>query len=739
MPFFKSGLLAGAAIIALAGVAQAQETARLETIVVTAQKREQDQREVPFSIATLSGEQYDTIFAAGGDIIELGARIPSVYAETSNGRYAPRFYIRGFGNVDFDFTASQPVSVVQDEVVLESVYLKGFPMFDVKQIEVLRGPQGTLFGRNTPAGVIKIDTVKPGDAFEANFTAAYGSFDTARVEGGVTYPVMDNLSVRVAGLVNSRNDWIDNANQNTNFASNEGDDLGGYKDVAVRAHIAWEPIEGLSTLTTLQYRELDGTSTLFRANILNKGSNKLNDRFDRDTVFFDGGRNHFQYQETYSASFRADYDLGFADLTSITAYYEGDSAGNGDIDGGLVGNTSQTGFVPFPSESGTLDSDLQQYTQEIRLSNHEGRLGWQVGAFFFKEDIRLISASFNGFGAPAPTIVTDLKQTSTAWAIFGQGEYAVNDQLTITAGLRYTDDDRDFAGYRTFPATRLLAVSDEASDEQISWDLSALYAYNDDVNLYARVARGYRGPSIQGRINFADTVTKADSETVTSFEVGMKSELMDDRLQFNAAAFRYIVKDQQFTAIGGDGNFNRLINADEGLGYGVELETIYAVTDNFTLTGGFSWNKTEIRDDNLRVAYCGGGCTVTDPTVVVGGKSVAEINGNPFPQAPDIIANITARYAIPAGNGEFYALGDWNYQGRTNFFLYESKEFNSKGNHEGGLRLGYVKDDGSWDFSVFARNITNEKNLLGAIDFNNLTGFVNEPRTLGVELKARFN
>ena len=167
----------GASLVALATAslaqpALAQETpsatpsatpamTRAQTIFVTANRREENIQDVPVSVATLAPDQVQSIFDAGGDITALAARVPGLFVESSNGRVAPRFYIRGLGNTDFDLAASQPVSVMMDDVVMENVTLKSFPIFDVEQIEVLRGPQGTLFGRNTPAGIVKIDTIAP--------------------------------------------------------------------------------------------------------------------------------------------------------------------------------------------------------------------------------------------------------------------------------------------------------------------------------------------------------------------------------------------------------------------------------------------------------------------------------------------------------------------------------------------------------------------------------------------------
>ncbi|MBW8859860.1 MAG: Plug domain-containing protein, partial [Caulobacter sp.] len=180
----RSRLHRGAALTALvlavgaAAPAFAQDTGSvtLDDVIVTAQKRSENIQEVQVSVATMGGEKLDALFAGGEDVLALSSRVPGLFVESSNGRAAPRFYIRGLGNTDFDLAASQPVSVIMDDVVMENVVLKSTPIFDVEQVEVLRGPQGTLFGRNTTAGIVKFDSVKPSQTFKANGTVTYGSY-----------------------------------------------------------------------------------------------------------------------------------------------------------------------------------------------------------------------------------------------------------------------------------------------------------------------------------------------------------------------------------------------------------------------------------------------------------------------------------------------------------------------------------------------------------------------------------
>ncbi len=217
-----------------------------------------------------------------------------------------------------------------------------------------------------------------------------------------------------------------------------------------------------------------------------------------------------------------------------------------------------------------------------------------------------------------------------------------------------------------------------------------------------------------------------------SYEVGFKSELADRRVRLNGALFHYVVDDPQFTAVGGAGNLVQLVNAEKGTAWGFELDTEIQPTDNFVVTAGISYNKTRIKDDTLAVGICAQ-CTVTDPIVNILGTDRALVDGNPFPNAPDWIGDITARWSLQVGDDhEIFVFTDWTYQGETNFFLYQSEEFHTDGQFEGGLRIGYGAQDGSWELAAFARNITNEHNVKGGIDFNNLTAFVNEPRVFGI-------
>jgi len=376
----------------------------------------------------------------------------------------------------------------------------------------------------------------------------------------------------------------------------------------------------------------------------------------------------------------------------------------------------------------------------VRLSsNTDARLQWQGGIYYFYEDLTIDSLNFDTLAGGGLNGFAQQDQETNGFAVFGSIDYAFTDRLSGRLGVRISYDDKEFSAQRTISpigagATPVLTANPD--DTEYSWDASLTFKVNDEVNVYSRVARGFRAPSIQGRLLFGDEISIADTETVLSGEVGIKSLLFGNRLRANASVYVYEVDDQQLTAVGGQANFNRLINADSTKGRGFELDLEAFVSRALTLTAGMSYNYTEIDDPNLEIQACGGGCTVLDPAGVRPGT--VSIDGNRLPQAPRWVANATARYAVPFRSGELFAFTDWAYRTEVNFFLYNAAEFRGPSLLEGGLRLGYSRDSGGQEFAFFVRNIADQIRATGAIDFNNLTAFVNEPRTWGAQYIRRF-
>ncbi|HEX5162770.1 MAG TPA: TonB-dependent receptor [Steroidobacteraceae bacterium] len=734
-----------AAVALQAGAAAAQEQqeqeGQLEEVTVTAERRFENIRNVPSSISTLSRENLDVLSTGGQDVRLLAARVPSLNVESSFGRAFPRFYIRGYGNGDFRLNASQPVSLIYDEVVQENPILKGFPIFDLDQVEVFRGPQGTLFGRNTPGGVVKFDSVRPSSEFEGYVNVSEATFNTANLEGAVNMPFGDGWSARVSALYQHRDDYVSNS------LTNEGDQYEGYNDRAARLQLRYDGGDKFDALVNLHMRNLDGTARLFRANIIESGSNGLVDGFDADTISIDGQNK--QELDNLGGSVQLRWNFGSVALHSITGYESLEAYSRGDIDGGygcgFCNLPNGPGFVPFPSETADGIPTLDQITQEFRLESLSlGKLNWQAGVYYFDEDYDTEFFSYDSLGGGVQNQYLRANQTNTAWALFGSINYDVTEDFELRAGVRYTKDEKDFVtgepdGFN-FPDPSLPTTA-SLSDDNVSWDLSGSYSISDTVNLYARVATGFRGASVQPAGPFGNQ-SVAEPETNISYEAGIKADLNDRTASVYFNVFYYEVKDQQLTAVGGASNANRLLNADKTVGMGAELDIQAYLTPQLLMTLGASYNDTEIKDGTIGVGTCFA-CTVTDPIVDFDpdptvDQFLAVIDGNPLPQAPELITSLTLRYGMPVGSGEFFAFTDWSYRSKVNFFLYESTEFTGKELLEGGIRVGYNWGEGKYEAALFGRNITDEEIAVGAIDFNNLTGFLNEPQIWGVQFMARF-
>ena len=465
-----------------------EETIALPTtvgeITVTARKVEEDIQDVPISISTLQGEDLDVLTTGGADIRALSGRVPSLVMESSFGRAFPRFYIRGLGNPDFDLNASQPVSMIVDEVVLENPIVKGMPLFDIQQVEVLRGPQGTLFGRNTPAGIVKFDSVKPSQDFDAYAKVSYGTYDTTDIQAAVGGSLGGNWSGRFSALYQSRSDWADNE-----YEPGPESGLGAYDTTAFRGQLLWEPNEKFSALLNLHGWDVDGTARIFRANILGPGNNNLVPGFDQEKVWIDGQNK--QEISSFGGVLRFEYDFGPATFTSVTGYESlDDMYSRGDIDGGygavfLGEGNYGPGHIEFAAESADGLPYLDQWTQEFRISSNGGGAGnWLAGFFYYNEDLQADTYSYDSLAGGVDDGYSYQKQEATAYALFGSLDWQVSDSWVLTAGLRFSSDEKDFVAQRVeapfinwllFGSMPTVVIPEHVEDDNVSWDLSAVY------------------------------------------------------------------------------------------------------------------------------------------------------------------------------------------------------------------------------------------------------------------------
>jgi len=732
---------------------------QLEAVIVTGSRRAENLKDVSLSISAIKSEELDTYNASGQDIRALSGKVPSLNIESDYGRTFPRFYVRGLGNTDFDMNASQPVGLVYDDVVQESIALKGFPVFDMEQVELLRGPQGTLFGRNSPAGVMKFDSAKPGKRLEGYANVGYGRWNAVNVETAVNVPLNDDWQMRVAGLFQRQDNRVHNP------LPTGTKDLEGYNDKALRLQAAYKNGD-FSALFKVQARDYKGTATTFRANIIKRGTNDFVDGYSDGYYPTDGYNSQTLTSSEVSARLR--WDFNGMSLYSITAFDRAKFYSRGDVDGGYgcrfcgipdgPSYPGQPALIPFDAQTADGIPYLRQSTQELRLqSNTNDPLQWIAGLYYFHEKLQVDSFNFDSFTAGGPQNGYAVQhQDAKSWAAFGNVKYAVTPDLKVTAGLRYTDDKKDFDAQRTQHPTlpNIAPVTANPKSNNWSWDLSANYSLDKATSVFTRIATGYRAPSIQGRILFFDASTVpagtspisiANSEKVLSVEAGFKADLLDNTARVTGTVFKYRVKDMQLTAGSGSINQNRLVNAAKAEGQGFELDGQAIIARDWRTTLGLSYNDTKIKDPNLYVAPCGNanfqflqantGCTVLNAP---GPNGTVSINGNPLPRAPKWVWNWTLKYSTELGNGELTVLTDWAYKDKYNMFLYEAKEYTAKSALEGGLRVGYGWANGKYEVAAYSRNITNHRQIIAAIDFDNLTGIVNEPRSYGVQFKASF-
>ncbi len=401
----SSVIIASLAAASSSPVIAQQEQLLLEEVIVTAQKREQSLMEVPVAVSAISGEQMHDLLSSAENIRALNGRVPSLVVESSNGRQSPRFYIRGLGNYDFDVNANQPVLMTFDEIALENSVLKAIPVFDIERIEVLRGPQGTLFGRNTTAGIVKIDSVRPDAEASGYGMLSYGSRGTMAMEGAIGGG-SETVSARLSVKYLTRDNWIDNT------VNGAGNDFGEFDEKAWRLQVLFEPNDSFSGLFKLHGFDQKGSHPqIFYANAFEVGTVGLRKGFDEKIASQDAAAGFEMDHIGAAANLVFTFGSGMT-LTSITGYDEVESFSRADIDGGLLGGPEVIGELGrqafFSVASGDGLKDHNQFTQEFRLAHQVGNTFFQLGAFYFKEELEVESVDFDtATGSPSASTVVD--------------------------------------------------------------------------------------------------------------------------------------------------------------------------------------------------------------------------------------------------------------------------------------------------------------------------------------------
>jgi len=732
-------LVCGASLAAIAAVptaAMAQQNADdvadggLGDIIVTAQKRAQKLQEVPISVSAFDNS---AIREAGfTNSLSIGDQVPNLEIKTFGG--VPNIFIRGVGNNDFNASSIGPISIYRDDVVVASTGSQIFSLFDLDRIEVVRGPQGTLFGKNTTGGAIQFFSKLPGDEFEANARFGYGRFDLFEGEAGASLPLSDTLSVRVAGLVRRRD------GEKTNLFT--GDDAINVDEAAARAILRWRPTGETDVRLTIgggrdrsDYLENKPVGTINGADLFG-----YTDPFPDNSKLlnFNGpSRNH---SDNVFVNFSASHEMGDFTLKWISGYDDSDVDNRVDVDGG-----------PFRIDEIVFLSRAKQFTQEFQLAYDSGPLNAILGAYYFREKLHADSdADLLGeltFAQGALPLLTRATRKNDAYALFGQATYAVMPSLRFTLGGRYTIDkvrvthkadlvpgyfDRDIpdgAPVALVPFARL-----KDTFKSFTWRIAADYDLAPDILAYASIDRGFKAGGFNiGLITSVAERTRVDPEYLTSYEIGLKSTLLDRRLRLNLSAFYYDYTDLQVLSVNRQAGSTvptlGLDNAADATIKGIELEATAVPTD---------WLDLGVNMGVLDAKYRNYTSGAIDPVT----GQPRDFSGNRLPGAPKLTVSTYGQVTIPVGRFQTRWRAGYNYTGKK-YYNNAQSDLISSGSGYGliNLRATLADPDKGWELAAWAKNVTDKAYIVDATDtsgFGFVPRYYGERATYGVELSFQF-
>lgn len=704
----------------------------ISDIIVTAQRREQSLQDIPVSVTALGADQLRD--AALTTSLTIADNVPNLEIKTFGG--VPNIFIRGVGNNDFNSSSVSPISVYRDDVVVASTGSQIFSLFDLERVEVLRGPQGTLFGKNTTGGAIQFVSVLPGDEFEGYARVGIGRFNLHEAEAAASLPLSDTLSLRTSGLVRRR----DGERLNI-FTGDRAIDL---DEAAARAILRWQPntFDADIRLSAGMGRDRSDYLNPKPFGVIN-GADLFgySDPAPDEVKILNFNGDSRNFSDNYWFSLNATIELGGGfTFRSITGFDDTSVDNRVDVDGG-----------PLRIDEIKFLTDTDQISQELQLQYAGDRFNGLIGAFYFDENLTALSeADLIGelaFEQGAVPLITDSARDNTSYAIFAQGSYDLTDRLTFTGGLRYTWDEVR-AEHRGFLVPGFfdddipngaeidLVPFGELEDtfKAWSWRVSLDYDVADDVLAYASINRGFKSGTFNiGIITSLAERTQVDPEFLTAYEVGLKSTLFDRRLRLNLSAFWYDYVDLQVLSVNQQGSgipTLGLDNAADAEIKGIEGEILARPVDGLDI--GLNFGLLDAKYLN----YTSG---AIDPDTGL----PRDFSGNRLPGAPEFSMSSFVRYEFPVSSRfDANLRAEYNYIGKK---FYNNGEDELVSSQEGyglvNVRAGFGAADGDWELSVWARNLLGKDYIVDATDlrdFGLIPLYYGERGTYGVEASFRF-
>ncbi|MEM9288384.1 MAG: TonB-dependent receptor [Pseudomonadota bacterium] len=737
---------AAAACLSTAPASAKNESDGLEVIIVNAQRRAETLQEVPVAVSAFSGE--DLTSSGVFSFNDIETLVPSLEIESAFGGGQPQIRLRGVGFDDYAANNTPTVGIYVDEVAYPFPIMSQAALFDLQQVEVLRGPQGTLYGRNTTGGAVNFITNKPTEELTAGLRTEFGNRERWQAEAFISGSLDERVKARLAVITEQGGAW--------QFDREDGEELGDADRTAARAMVDVDFDELQIRLTGhYYYDKSDGVGAYLLAPYVTNGFGTLqpdtNTRatgwgvsaaFAAETGLSEGDA-PFRDNEGYGLNARIDYDFGSMTLTSLTSYESLDRREFNDWDGTAV-----------PAAETLFNSEPRVFAQEVRLASNpdtDSPLTWIVGGYYSDEELtELYQSDFqDSFGLTART---PYRQEARTLAIFGQADYQITEKLSATLGLRYEDENRDLVSLSTTgivpvdPPLELLFVNSEPREadlSQVSGKASVQYQLSSRSLLYGSISRGVKSGGFTAFNTLSPPQTAPFShERLWAFEIGSKNDLIDDTLRVNVAAFYYDYRDQQIQGFVVDPTFaavGRTINVPSSRIFGFELETVWTPVDGVTLSNAIGWKKGEFQEfQDVDLANSDLDCPCSPAFIDRSGEDLPNIAPWSYVGSLQVIQPVVDGWTLQFD-------GNWTYRDSIDRTRLGSEIFSLESFWLVNAQVSVGPEDGLWQFGVFARNLTNtdydETRNFFISDANGnfvANGYRGRPRTYGLRFAIRY-
>ena len=751
------------AITITAPTAIAAGTGVVEEVIITAQKREQNLQDVPLSVQALGADYLKQNSVAS--ISDISNLTPGLSIGNTQLGANPEISVRGVSTLTISTGLDASTPTYLDGVFLPNPLILR-ELSDIARIEVLLGPQGTLFGRNAAAGAISVTTVAPTDEVEGSIELGYGSDDLFTVRGVLNVPLSDSFRLRVSGAGRNRDGSVSSSNGGNDFLSQD--------HIAFRGRLAWDISDSVTAdFSGDFYKQNDlqignTTTRVLNNTAVNTApvgslSSKTTQSATRDGVAAD------PILDAEAFGFAARFNIELSDnltLLSLTSYRKDET-----LDDFPLGEGVELAFLGIPGRDAAIFSRqsiaTKSFNQEFRLSGSNDTVDWFVGLNYYYSEAEqrdfLLASTVLG----APGDVFNAVTETNSGALFGDAIFHLTDTLNLTLGLRYSYDEKEidlpdnvqsigpFGRQSAAVSNSTLVVTGEDATAKADWDdLSGRivldYTIADDVLVYASVSQGYKSGGFNSTIGDGQVLDNPfDKEKAINYEIGTKSTFLDGRLRINTSFFYTDYSDfqTQITDPAGVQAINITVDADI---LGAELDATYYLADNFSLTLVSGWLNSQYSDD---VTVTSGGLTTT-----------AVEDGQDLVRAPRFTHTLSANYLVPLSDGELRLTASYNYTESQRLLNSVVSELNSslpvaffregdlRAEHHGlvNARATYTPENEKWAVSVWGTNLTDESfaestrigpdnSLLSLAGAASTTFSRNEPRAVGIEFTYNFD